>query len=208
MIGRRDFALLAASGAALAAGERAYAQPFAGFERNYRLRGVGRTTLSREPFDADGVPGKPLWQAHSSGESLLQFFRNGTGKARGTCVTQIGAVFDPSLQNDTSLLAAQEARFAYEFRYALGASGAVKLYIAPGSYVREALKGPRKGLVRTIAFAEADKVPAFVGQFSGDGKHLSLQHPAASYTRHADRNGVAPESFGAKQATMHGYLQT
>lgn len=197
LIYRRIFALLCASVLAAAASGQAFAQMQVPL--TFTMAETGTTTLAKEPFDATGVSKSPLWQTHSSEEIVYSFKQDGTGKVIGRAISQIGAIFDRTLQDNKTLLAAEETIFGYKFRYTVGKDFSLKIYVVPGSYVFEIVKGARKGLLGNVYYDDAEGTPTFEGHLNFAKKSFFLRNPIGKYFRKSSKN--TPDTYGFTQVS-------
>lgn len=175
---RRDFALLAATGVAVAATGEAAAEMFGGRGSTFHVTGTGDHISAKSGFNPDGTPNGGLWNCHNKGESLMKFLIGGTGQAVGTAISNIGVILDPARQGDLKLVAHESSRWRYDFRYKLTGNNGLEIYIVPGSHNVEVVGGPRKGAKYTVAWQGDDpNKAAMKGFISADRKILLLGSP-------------------------------
>lgn len=202
MLNRRFMALLLALGMSSAALGPASAESMAKSALSFLIPESETTTTAKERFDADGVPKSPLWQSHWSGQSLFTFKPDGTGKVLTRGTSLVGTVFDRSLQDDKTILGAEETVSTYRFRYTVGKNSELKVYITPGSYISQIITGSRKGLVETIYLDDTGGRPNFEGYFDRASKRF-MRTTGGYYFRRTSTG--LPDSYGYGQKSGTGW---
>ena len=209
---RRDFALFAGSGV-LAATDVA-ADPIAATLRGeafggrvYFVNGNAHHTAAGAPFDESGVTPKPWWDITSVGESFVTFHRGGSGKCVGRTICKITSVHDEAKKNDlVSLLAAEIAKWSYEFSYHLTQSNKVSIVVKPGSWQGRVIGGRRVGKSYDVSVhPDSPQKPFVEGYFSKDFSGLQLITPDPASVIVTDRGG-GPVEYGRKLVSLYGVL--